>query len=155
MTLYARRGDAARTARRDGESIRRIRTGRPRVGHVYTLNFVWAGTLPTNPTDMLIPPALITIDPVGDGDYPEYKQIIGFDAWIIGEATLKWMSNSGNIVVDHLISGGSGNRYMLDEPFIIENGPFFGGEFIQPEVLDLFPTSRDMTAMCLIETVPI
>ncbi len=154
MTLYPRRGDAARDARRNAEGVRRLRTGRPRTGNVYTLNFVWAGLLPSNPTDMLIPPALITIDPIGEGDYPEYKRIIGFDGWILGEATLKWMSNSSNIVVDHVISGGSGNRYMLDEPFIIENGAF-GGEFIQPEVLDLFPSSSYLTAMCLIETVPI
>jgi hypothetical protein len=153
MTLYARRGDAARATRRDSEALRRQRTGRPRIGHVYTLNFVWAGEMPSNPTDMLIPPALITIDPSGEGDYREFKQIIGFDAWLRGEVTLKWMHNLGDIHTGHAISGGSGNRVMLDEPYIIENTIFLG-QFIQPEVTAIADTGGEMTAICLIETVP-
>lgn len=149
MADYARRGDSARDQRNMSEQIRRLRTRRPLRGAVLTETWMMEGDITT---DRYFTPRLITI---GQGDYPEFKQIIAFDGWLNtgGPVTVSWGSNTTTIASGHAISGGT-NRLVLPTPFVIENG-IYEGEFIQPSI-DIAPAScRNLGLMAIIETVPV
>lgn len=158
MADYARPGDHARNARSMAEQMRRQRTGRPRRGHVPSPTWVMEGQITM---DRFFPPALITLDPVSEGDYPEYKRIVAVDGWLsIGSCTINWRANDNYFYEGHAIEGGT-KRVVLDgqggrpEPYIIENGDF-GGEFIAPEIAEEPPFDAfHLSCIIIVEVVPI
>lgn len=156
MADYARRGDQAQWMRNQAEQTRRMRTARPRRGGIPAPAFTKEGIITV---DRVFAPCLFTVEPDFGSDLPEHKQIVGFDGWLGNGAsvTITWASNEGFIHEGHVISGSSGaggNRVVLDEPFIIENG-IYGGEFIQPQITAVEFSPIDLSCIVIIETVPI
>ncbi len=156
MADYARRGDQAQWMRNISEQARRLKTARPRRGGAPAPGWAWYGDVTL---DTFFPPQLLTIDPVDEGEYPEYKRIVGFDGWLLtGSVEVAWYSEElGTPILsshDIVAGGGIGNRVMLDEPYIIENG-VRGGEMIQPYVLGITGTPRHLTCTFIVETVPV
>lgn len=157
MAGYARRS-AIRSARAQQESIRRLRTRRPRNWHVASPG--WSEQNITLAT--VFTPHLVTVDPMGQGDYPQHKQIVAVDGWHNGggDVHLAWEYNTGYFLDEHILLGGSGsNRVYLEEPFIIHPPNFgvFGGQFIRPEVIEEpeFPVPGPIGVYFIVETVAI
>ncbi len=146
MAYYARSGDSVRTGRSQAHQMRRQRTLRPRRGGIPAPTFIIAGEVTT---DILMPPKLIVSE---GGDYPEFKQIVGFDGWLSigGPVTVNWYSNSSALLLGHEIIGGS-NPVTLAEPFIIEDR-----EWIKMEIADTtaFPCFT-LAAAIILEVVPV
>lgn len=160
MADYARPGDVARGHRSLQEQMRRIKTRRPLRGHVPSPTWQMYGGV-TLGTVFL--PALITIDPVSEGDYPEHKQIVAVDGYSTGggDVEISWQDNTGYFYEGHIILGGSGsNRVVLPEPYIIENWPGtgfdYGGQWIRPSVQaePAFPVS-EIALVAIVEVVPV
>ncbi len=156
MSDYSRRGDQAQWMRSISEQVRRSRTARPRRGGVPAPGWAWHGAVTL---DTFFPPQLLTIDPVDEGEYPEYKRIVGFDGWLLGgSVTVTWYSEELGtpIYVGHTIvgAGGIANRVMLEVPYIIENGSR-GGEMIQPLVTAVSGSPEHLTCSFIVETVPV
>lgn len=133
------RSDAIRAHRRQLEAQRRLRTRRPLKHHVASPTWQWFG-LVTNDSYFL--PKKIADDPLGDGDYPEWKAIFFVDGWLSvgGPVVINWRWNDGYFYEGHEISGGS-NPIEIDPPFVIENDDVHG-QWIQPEIVDVpdFPS---------------
>ncbi len=154
MADYARRGDQAQWMRNQAEQMRRMRTARQRRAHVKTLTFREPGEI-TFVT--FFEPCEIAINPAGSRDYPEHKQIVAINGWgNTGEVTVNWQHNTGYFYEGHVVSGGTGNRIILPEPFLIEEDPDFGGEWIRPEIAEepAF-TAANFSFSFTVETVPI
>lgn len=154
MADYARKGDQARWMSSQSRQTRRLRTARPRRGHVAGPTFIAQGQITM---DTFFPPKLVTIDPVSEGDYPEHKQIVAVDGWLSvgGPVMVSWSYNEGYFYEEHEISGGS-NRIVLPEPFLIENGDTFGGEWIRPVIAEEPAFDCFHIALTpIIETVPV
>lgn len=160
--LSPKRGDVARIAANHAKQLRHERTARPKRAHVKTLGWLTYGALDA---DTLFIPQLVTIDPADD-DYPEYKQVVGVDGWLGagGPAEVTWQYNTGLFLTGHVITAGqqgASNRVMLDglsgrpDPFIIENGATYGGEFLGPVMYTPGSGSTDMGLYLIIETVPV
>lgn len=159
MADYYRQGDQARSARSQAESIRRLRTRRPRDTNVPSLGWHLYGQVTL---DWVFIPQPVALD-AGLNGAPEHKQIVAIDGWLsASEVTLDWEHNSGYFYEGHVISGGSGNRIVFDgqsgrpDPFIIENGDVYGGEWLRPVVAEepAFPAFL-LCAAVFIETVPV
>lgn len=134
MAGYARRS-AVRQARQQQEAQRRLRTRRPRNWHIASPGWIVYDI----DLSYVFIPHLVTVDPMGQGEYPQHKQIVAVDGYSTGggDLNLAWQHNTGYFVDEHIIVGGSGsNRLYLDEPFVIHPPDFgvYGGQFIRPEV---------------------
>ncbi len=158
MADYARR-DALRDQRRRAESNRRLRTRRPVRGHVPSPTWAMEGQVTY---ERFFLPILVTLDPREEGDYPEYKRIVGVDGWVSNSAVaVSWAHNDGYLYENHAISVVGPNRVMFDglsgrpEPFVIAYGEI-GGEFIRPEILEepAEPTFH-LSCIAILETVPV
>lgn len=161
MADYARPGNSARAARTQAESIRRLRTRRPLNGHVPAPTFGMEGPVSSA---RKFARSFVTLDPGGDGDYPEHKQIIAFHGYLDGDsagdatATIQWTGNDEIIAgaESHIILSQTVNWLYLDEPYII-NTDTYGGVWIRPEILSTLSVDADATLSCafVIETVPV
>ncbi len=151
MADYARRGEFARATRRQAEQIRRLKTQRPRRGHVKTLTWIMEGEATE---DRFFPPALITIDPVSDGDYPEYKQVVAVHGIVEGgSVTVTWRGNEGIFHTGHVITAG-GSAVTLAEPYIIDNS-FSFGDWVFPIITAVDDSPTGLSCALIVETVPI
>lgn len=151
---YFARNDAIRAERARREVMRRLTTNRPRRAHVPSPTWTMEGQITM---ERYFPPALVTIDPVSDDAYPEHKQVVAVDGWlsVAGPVTISWRHNTGYFYENHEIEGGS-NRVVLPEPFLIENGELYGGEFLQPEIIAVPAFACfHLSCIAIIETVPI
>lgn len=153
MADYARR-DYLRDQRRRAESNRRLRSRRRLRGGAPALAFAYEGRITLERAFL---PQLVTIDPNGDGDYPEYKRIIGVDAELLeGSVEISWLSDSaGYFYENHVITPAVSNRQMLAEPFVIDSALEFG-ERIRIVLLEE-PVTPSFHLVCwpLFETVPV
>ncbi len=164
MADYARRGDQAQWMANQARQTARMRTARPRRGAMPALSWAMEGPITL---DRFFLPTMNTIDPLGDGVYPEHKQIVAVDGWLHsgGNVLISWQANDSYFYEEHLIvvgESGQGNRIWFDgqdgrpTPFIIENGDVFSGEFPRPEIQEepAFPALH-LACFALYETVPI
>ncbi len=151
MADYARRGDQARGMRSVQAQVQRLRTRRPRRGHVPVPGWTWFGVV----DDLTyFPPALILLDPAGNDEYPEHKQIIGFDGFVLsgGSLTLDWQHvGIATILADHFVEGPS-SRVLLDDPYIVDLA-VSDGLLLQPEITD-HDGAEHVSLFYIVETVP-
>lgn len=152
MSKYPLKGDAARLIHSHAVQLNTVRVQRPRNAHVKTLNFEKEGPITL---DRFFAPALVTIDPLINGQVVEYKRIIAVAGWLgSGSVTISYLHNSGYFFEGHVITGGF-NYQELEEPFVIGNGAV-KGEYLAPELQeepDL--PAFNLTCMVIIETSPI
>lgn len=156
MAEQPQQGDAIRTLYSSAKQIQRERTRRPPRGHVAAPSWTMEGV----PAETrFFGRCLICIDPMGDGEYPESKRIIGVHGFIeggTGSVTVGWYGNYGLIHAGHeiAIDGEIGNRVLLPEPYIIDNG-IMGGEFIVPSITAVDGSPIGLTCAAIVETVPL
>lgn len=151
---YFARSDAVRAERARRESMRRVRTTRPRRGGIATVAFRLEGAINA---DRRFGRYLFLIDPRNEAVRPEFKVILGFDGMLdAGELTVAWIHSAlgaitwiegGAVVSDHVITPGGNNRVWLDTPVILENG-----EWLRPEISVGPPAgTMDVTADAMFE----
>lgn len=136
--------------------VQRLETRRPLRGHVPGIAWGMAGPLDV---DVKFPWLWVSIDPGGDGRYPEHKQILGFEGRIdSGEVGIYWTVDD-DLIDDSfqtISSSLSSNRLDLPIPYVFANSDD-GGAWLRPVFDYVSPTDDDVMLSCvpIFETVPV
>lgn len=159
MAYRAKPSDMLKDNRAKGRSIGRLQTRRLLNSHAPNLAFALQGPLSV---DSKFPWLWVALDPGGQGDYLEYKHIIGFEGKIdSGAVEVSWyaddlvIAGSEGHVID---SANTSNRLNLDVdmPYIFSNSAD-GGEWLRPVFTTVSGTADDVMLSCvpIFETVPV
>jgi hypothetical protein len=161
MADHYRPGNSARSQRALAESNRRLRTRRPLNHHAPNLAFAMIAPFLVDAAFREFPWLPVLLDPGDEGDFPEFKQIIGFQGKIgSGSVAVTWEVDDLTIVgaEEHIISAGSSpNRLDLAQPYLFANNDDGQAEWLRP----VFTAVEDVTAgsplSCtpIFETVPV
>lgn len=154
MSDYPRR-DALKDQRRRAANIWRAKTTRKLRGEAPTITWVLEGPITTGRFGCY---KSICLDPLGEGDYPQYKRIVGVEGALdAGTVTIHWGSDNGtgiSLDVPSQEIAGVGNYYELPVPYVIGNGTY-GREWFWFTIQSVEDEPRNLSCELILETVPV